>query len=188
MNIVTKSGTNDFRGSWFTSMRDNSLNAKTQTEKINKLPKGEYRAVSVRRLVRRADPPEQGALLRRLRAHAAGHDAVGQHAGLFPQLDGVFATPKRENLFTAKASANLTPSQYMSVRYGRNTNSQVYGATTRRSRQLGRQHEQVQLDQRQPQLGARRIEAERVRVPVRGLRQPRHGAHGRSAGTSSRTA
>ena len=38
----------------------------------------------------------------------------------------------RENLFTAKASANLTPMQYLSVRYGRNTNSQVYGATTRR--------------------------------------------------------
>ena len=38
----------------------------------------------------------------------------------------------RENLFTAKASANMTPTQYLSVRYGRNTNSQVYGATTRR--------------------------------------------------------
>ena len=49
--------------------------------------------------------------------------------GLFPDLDGVFPTPMRENLFTAKASANLTPTQYLSVRYGRNTNSQVYGAT-----------------------------------------------------------
>ena len=52
--------------------------------------------------------------------------------GLFPDQDGVFPTPMRENLFTAKASANLTPTQYLSVRYGRNTNSQVYGATTRR--------------------------------------------------------
>ena len=52
--------------------------------------------------------------------------------GLFPSQDGVFTTPTRENLFTAKGSANITPSQYLSVRYGRNTNSQVYGATTRR--------------------------------------------------------
>jgi hypothetical protein len=52
--------------------------------------------------------------------------------GLFPSQDGVFPTPMRENLFTAKASANVTASQYLSVRYGRNTNSQVYGATTRR--------------------------------------------------------
>jgi hypothetical protein len=51
---------------------------------------------------------------------------------MFPGQDGVFNTPMRENLFTAKGSANLTPTQFMSVRYGRNTNSQVYGATTRR--------------------------------------------------------
>ncbi len=37
----------------------------------------------------------------------------------------------RENLFTAKASANVTPNQYLSVRYGRNTNSQVYDAQVR---------------------------------------------------------
>ena len=33
MNIVTKSGTNDWRGSWFTLLRDDSLNAATETEK-----------------------------------------------------------------------------------------------------------------------------------------------------------
>ena len=33
MNIVTKSGTNDLRGSWFTLFRDDQLNAATETEK-----------------------------------------------------------------------------------------------------------------------------------------------------------
>src|SRR5687768_12851128 len=33
MNIVTKSGTNDWRGSWFTLYRDDTLNAATETEK-----------------------------------------------------------------------------------------------------------------------------------------------------------
>src|SRR4030095_9513530 len=37
----------------------------------------------------------------------------------------------RENLFTGKVSSNVTPSQYASVRYGRNTNSQVYAAAPR---------------------------------------------------------
>ena len=75
--------------------------------------------------------------------------------GLFPSKDGIFATPYRETLFTGKATANLTPPQYLSVRYGRNKNSQPYGAAPQRdARQLGRQHEQVQLDQREPQLRA----------------------------------
>ena len=48
--------------------------------------------------------------------------------GLFPAEDGIFATPVRENLVTAKATMNVTPTQYLAVRYGRNTNSQPYGA------------------------------------------------------------
>src|SRR5712671_5716551 len=42
MNIVTKSGTNDPHGSWFTSVRDKSMNAQTETEKLNSLAKQDY--------------------------------------------------------------------------------------------------------------------------------------------------
>src|SRR5260221_3448620 len=41
MNIVTKSGTNQMKGSWFTSVRDKSMNAKTETEILNKVGKQE---------------------------------------------------------------------------------------------------------------------------------------------------
>src|SRR5262249_27034851 len=51
---------------------------------------------------------------------------------MFPDIDGAYPTPMRENLLTVKASANLNPTQYLSVRYGRNTNSQVYSAATLR--------------------------------------------------------
>ena len=132
MNIVTKSGTNDFHGSWFTNFRDTSLNAKTKTEKINNLPKGEYERYQY--------GGSFGGPIAQNKAHFFGAFERTQQdttqsvntLGLFPDQDGVFPTPMRENLFTAKASANLTPTQYLSVRYGRNTNSQVYGATTRR--------------------------------------------------------
>jgi hypothetical protein len=132
MNIVTKSGTNDYHGSWFTNLRDTSLNAKTKTEKINNLPKGEYERYQY--------GGSFGGPILQNRAHFfAAYERTQQDTtqsvstvGLFPALDGVFPTPMRENLFTAKASVNMTASQYLSVRYGRNTNSQVYGASTRR--------------------------------------------------------
>src|SRR5215510_1152499 len=43
MNIVTKSGTNDAHGSWFTSTRDKSMNAETKTEQLADVAKQSYR-------------------------------------------------------------------------------------------------------------------------------------------------
>ena len=48
--------------------------------------------------------------------------------GLFPSEDGTYATPYRETLLTVKATASLNAANYLSVRYGRNDNSQPYGA------------------------------------------------------------
>ena len=85
MNIVTKSGTNNVRGSFFTSVRDKSLNATNADREAGQGRQAGLPPLPVRRIVRRADRPEQGALLRRVRAHAAGHRAGGQHAGPHPE-------------------------------------------------------------------------------------------------------
>jgi len=131
MNIVTKSGTNDWRGSWFTSVRDKSLNAKTETEKQANAEKQDYERYQY--------GGSFGGPIAINKAHFfAAYERTQQDTsqlvdteGLFPAQNGVYVTPSRENLFTAKASTNLTGSQYLSVRYGRNTNSQVYNAGKR---------------------------------------------------------
>src|SRR5690606_7269486 len=51
--------------------------------------------------------------------------------GLFPDQDGSYTTPYRETLLTATVTSQVTPSQLIAVRYGRNTNSQPCGADPR---------------------------------------------------------
>ena len=128
MNIVTKSGTNAYSGSGFMNFRDQGMNAKTFREEFSNLEKQDYRRYQYGGSV--------GGPIVRDRAHFfAAAERTQQDTtqavstgGLFPDQDGVYTTPMRENLFTAKGTVQATPTQFLSVRYGRNTNSQVYGA------------------------------------------------------------
>jgi outer membrane receptor protein involved in Fe transport len=128
MNIVTKSGTNQMRGSWFTLFRDQAMNAQTYTEKQADVDKQDYR--------RWQYGGSFGGPILRDKAHfffAAERTQQDTFQavdtlGLFPNENGVFATPYRENLVTGKVTANISATQYLAVRYGRNSNSQPYGA------------------------------------------------------------
>src|SRR3954468_443989 len=131
MNIVTKSGTNKYQGSWFTLFRDNSMNAKTETETISNVDKQDYRRYQY-------GGSFGGPIVENTAHFFAAFERTQQDTkqavttlGLYPSQDGVFPTPSRENLFTGKVSANISRSQFASVRYGRNTNSQVYSAAPR---------------------------------------------------------
>ena len=116
------------RGSWFTLFRDAALNAKTETEKRSDADKQDYRRWQYGGSV--GGP----VVLDKIHYFAAFERTqqdtfqVVNTLGLFPNEDGVFTTPYRENLLTVKGTGQLTPSQYLAVRYGRNTNSQPYGA------------------------------------------------------------
>jgi hypothetical protein len=131
MNIVTKSGTNDLHGSFFTLYRNDALNAKTETEKLSDADKQDYK--------RWQYGGSFGGPIVKDKAHYFGAFERTQQdtfqvvdtLGLFPSQDGVFATPYRENLLTGKVTSQLNPQHYLSVRYGRNTNTQPYGAGAR---------------------------------------------------------
>ena len=134
MNVVTKSGTNRFQGTMFELFRDKSMNALTENEmlagvKAGKEPtKGDYR--------RNQFGGSFGGPLMLNRVHfflaleRTQQDTTQTVStqGLFTAQDGVFSTPSRDNLGTVKVTATINPAQYLSVRYGRNTNSYVFGA------------------------------------------------------------
>jgi outer membrane receptor protein involved in Fe transport len=128
MNIVTKSGSNAYQGSFFEMFRDKSMNARTETERRSNVEKQDYR--------RNQFGGSIGGPIARDRAHfffAAERTQQDTKQsvttkGLYPSQDGIYDTPYRETLLTGKATANLTPRQYFSVRYGRNENEQPYAA------------------------------------------------------------
>ena len=131
LNVVTKSGTNDMRGSWFTLVRDKALNAKTFTEQIARVDKQAYRRYQFGGSV--------GGPIVENKAHFFGaYERTQQDTrqavntlGLFPAEDGVYDTPYRENLLTGKVTASVSSRHYVALRYGRNTNSQPQGAALR---------------------------------------------------------
>ncbi len=131
MNIVTKSGTNAFHGSAFSLMRDKSLNARTFSQQIANLAKQDYRRYQF--------GGSFGGPLVQNRAHFFGAVERTQQdtsqsvdtRGLFPADDGVYPVPVRETLVTGKVTTNLNAAHYLAVRYGRNSNTQPYGAALR---------------------------------------------------------
>ena len=131
MNIVTKSGTNNMRGSLFTLFRDKSLNGQTFSEQIVNAEKQDYR--------RYQSGGSIGGPILMNRAHfffaiertQQDTKQTVDTRGLFPSQDGIYPIELRETLLTGKVTANLSPQHYLAVRYGRNNNSQPYGAALR---------------------------------------------------------
>ena len=161
MNIVTKSGTNTVRGSFFTLFRDDWMNAKTTTENNNNSAKQGYRRYQY--------GGSFGGPIKANKAHYFGAVERTQQdtfqivntRGLSPAEDGTYATPYEETLLNIKVTANLTPTQYMSVRYGRNQNAQPYGAAPNRPpSNWGDSTNDFNSVNAQPQLGAWRQQAQ----------------------------
>jgi hypothetical protein len=129
LKVVTKTGTNELRGSVFEYFRDTFLNGTTVTEEQNGLEKGDYR--------RNQFGASLGGPLRRDQTHFfLSYERIQQDTtqpvntqGLFPDKDGVFPLPYRENMFVGKVTHQFNPDNYLSVRYGYNDNSQPYGAS-----------------------------------------------------------
>ncbi|HSP13822.1 MAG TPA: TonB-dependent receptor [Thermoanaerobaculia bacterium] len=130
LSVVTKTGTNDFEGSAYEFYRDKSLNEETTSEKAGGSGKTPYR--------RDQYGASFGGPIIKDRAHFFATvertdrktNYVLASGGIFPNLDGqAVATPFKDDLLTAKASADINAKQFLQVRYGYQKNSDKYGAS-----------------------------------------------------------
>ena len=129
IKVVTKGGTNDFRGDAFELFRDKSLNGKSHTELVNNLPKGDYRKHQYGAAFGGPIVKDKTHFFLAFERIQQDTTQVVNTRGLFPDKDGSFALPYRENMAVAKLTHQLTPDHYLSLRYGFNNNSQPYGAS-----------------------------------------------------------
>jgi len=128
LTVVTKTGTNDLRGSAWGFFRDDSLNAKTETERIGGLDKQPYE--------RKQYGAALGGPFVRDRAHwFATYEKTDRETSYsvisedLPDYDGrSFPIPFKDELATAKGTYNISPKQYLQVRYGFQKNTDKYGA------------------------------------------------------------
>jgi outer membrane receptor protein involved in Fe transport len=119
LTVVTKTGTNELSGAAWGFFRDDSYASKKESEKLAGIEKQPY------------DRKQYGASL--------GGPIVKDKAHWFATYEklkeetqsvlatGPFPTPLEDELATAKTTLNVSPKQYLQVRYGYQKNSQKYG-------------------------------------------------------------
>jgi hypothetical protein len=135
MNVVTKSGTNRYQGTVFELFRDKAMNALTETEMLAGIAanaasrKGDYRRHQYGGSIGGPFARDKVHFFFALERTQQDTTQTVNTKGLFPGLDGVYPTPLRENLGTVKVSANVSQTQYATIRYARNTNRFLFNAS-----------------------------------------------------------
>jgi hypothetical protein len=130
INVITKSGTNQFHGTGFEYFRNKDLNWQTYTEQLNGEPRGDY--------LRNQFGGSLGGPIKKDKLFFFGAvERLSQHTtnivntqGLAPTLDGLETLPQTLLTITGKVDAQLSKANELSVRYSRETNGAAYGAST----------------------------------------------------------
>ena len=188
LNVVTKSGTNDMHGSWFTLFRDNGLNAQTFTERINNIEKQNY--------ARQQFGGSLGGPIVADKAHYFGaYERTQQDTkqvvstlGLFPAEDGVYDVLVQGNDVHRQADhrphSSALPGGALCARH-------QFAADRRgaagRTIVMGNQRKHLRFGEHQSQLGCWTV-IERVRLSVFEFRQRHSGdEHGAPSAVSKRS-
>jgi len=128
--VQTKTGTNDFHGSFFSYGRNDVLNSETESEKQAGSGKNDYSRYQY--------GFSFGGPIVKDKVHFFGTYERTQRTtnytvntdGAIPGADGaVTALPFRDNLASGKVTWDINPKQFLQVRFGYQKNSDKYGAS-----------------------------------------------------------
>jgi len=129
LTVVTKTGTNQLSGAAWGFFRKDSLNSESETERLSGQGKNPY------------DRKQYGASLGgpivKDKIHFFGtYEKIDRktsytvNAPVLTENGQSFETPFKDDQITAKITDNLSPKQYLQVRYGYQKNSDKYGASS----------------------------------------------------------
>ena len=129
LNVVTKSGTNDFHGSFFSLFRTEEFNAKTEAEKnAGADDPNPYSREQFGGSVGGPIAEDRAFFFFAAERSQADQQSIVDTQGIAPEFDGNVAVPTDDTLYTAKVTANIDPRQFMQVRYGQQKTETIYGA------------------------------------------------------------
>ncbi|MCI0602335.1 TonB-dependent receptor [bacterium] len=129
LNVVTKAGTNELHGSFTALFRDDKLNslstseANSDIEDPTPFSREQFGAGFGGPIVK--DRAHFFASFSRLQDDV---ESIVDTAGVAPEFDGPATVPTRDTLFTGKVTSNLNPTQFLTVRYGQQKTTTIYGA------------------------------------------------------------
>ncbi len=129
LTVVTKSGTNEFHGSVFGFGRNQSLNTRSESEKLAEVDKADYKRYQYGGSFGGPIVRDKAFFFATYEKTKRDTNYIVSTGGIFPELDGnAVPTPFRDDLASAKITINPDPRQLIQIRYGYQKNTGTYGA------------------------------------------------------------
>ncbi|MGC2196324.1 MAG: TonB-dependent receptor [Terriglobales bacterium] len=129
INVLTKSGTNQFHGSAFEFFRDKALNWKTHTEEISGSPKSSYRRNQFGGSF--GGPVVKDRMFGFFAIEKLKQTTIDivDTQGIDPTQNGSFDVPQTVFTVLGKVDAEITKNNHASLRYSREHNTDTSGVT-----------------------------------------------------------
>ncbi len=117
VNVITKSGTNDLRGSLFYQWRNDSLNSKGYFEEQQNLDKPEFKQQQFGGTIGGPISKDKAFYFLSYERNMRDQSAIVDTGGVLPAEEGAKAQPFRNNLLTAKLNFQINDNNSLVARY-----------------------------------------------------------------------